>query len=459
MELIKKNTYVMDIPFKIVYFIFAFFTYCNLTFMKPIMSYAVIAILGFGVLAGIPRLFKWKGYIKTPGFIFAVLFLISFVLSAVLNIEYGYADNFKGLVWMGFHFCLLLACDVDRSEKEYKKEFHILMGFFMAVMLIMSTASLVQFVTNYSLEEYSPEVTRLAGLVWGRLWGVFTDPNYGSVFAVISVLLSCYFFNEYKKGIYRALLILNIFIQLAYVAFSDSRTGLVTLFATAFAYIYLISLKKVKTKKVAKYALCVFLAIIIAVSSVAITVCIKEVGGNFVISQYEKLDDPQIEVPDLDGGREEDIDEDISNRRFDIWKSGVEIFMKSPVVGTSYFNIKEFALNVIPETYLVNNDHGQFNNMHNMLFNLLAGQGAIGMILFIAFGVFAVLYILKRIFKDDIEDYNYLVILLVCVIAGFISSMFLTDIIYVNSPTSITFWLFLGYILHYLKRNEIKKKA
>jgi O-antigen ligase len=210
---------------------------------------------------------------------------------------------------------------------------------------------------------------------------------------------------------------------------------------------------------VAKYAICVFLTIIIAVSSVAITVCIKEVGGNFVISQYEKLDDPQIEVPDLDGGREEDIGEDISNRRFDIWKSGVELFIKSPVVGTSYFNIKEFALNVIPETYLVNNDHGQFNNMHNMLFNLLAGQGAIGMILFIAFGVFAVLYILKRIFKDDIEDYNYLVILLVCVIAGFISSMFLTDIIYVNSPTSIIFWLFLGYILHYLKRNEIKKKA
>ena len=140
MELIKKNTYVMDIPFKIVYFIFAFFTYCNLTFMKPIISYAVIAILGFGVLAGIPRLFKWKDYIKTPGFVFAILFLISFVLSAVLNIEYGYADNFKGLVWMGFHFCLLFACDVDRSEKEYKKEFHILMGFFMTVMLFAMLA-------------------------------------------------------------------------------------------------------------------------------------------------------------------------------------------------------------------------------------------------------------------------------------------------------------------------------
>ena len=459
MEIIKKNAYVMDIPFKIVYFIFAFFTYCNLTFMKPIMSYAVMAVLGFGVLAAIPRLFKWKGYIKTPGFIFAILFLVSFVISAIFNFKYGYADNFKGLVWMGFHFCLLFACDVDRSEKDYKKEFNILMGFFMAVMLIMSTASLIQFITNYSLEEYLPNVTRLAGLVWGRLWGVFTDPNYGSVFAVISVLLSCYFFGKYKKGLFRILLILNVFIQLAYIAFSDSRTGLVTLFATAFAYVYLISLKKVKKEKLAKYVICVVLAFAISISSVVITVCLKEVVGDFVVAQYEKLDDPQIEVPDLDGGREEDIEQDISNRRFDIWKSGVEIFMKSPVLGTSYYNIKEFALNVIPETYLVNNDHGQFNNMHNMLFNLLAGQGTIGIILFIAFGIFAIVYILKRIFKDGVEDYNYLVILLVCVIAGFVASMFLTDIIYVNSPTSIIFWLFLGYILHYLKRKEIEKKA
>ena len=459
MELIKKNTYVMDIPFKIVYFIFAFFTYCNLTFMKPIMSYAVIAILGFGVLAGIPRLFKWKGYIKTPGFIFAILFLISFVLSAVLNIEYGYADNFKGLVWMGFHFCLLFACDVNRSEEEYKKEFHILMGFFMAVMLIMSTASLVQFVTNYSLEEYSPEVTRLAGLVWGRLWGVFRDPNYASVFAVISVLLSVYFFSKIKRIIFRVLFALNIFIQLAYIAFSDSRTGLVTLLATVFAYVYLVALKKVKKEKLAKYVICVILAIAISVASVAITVCIKDVGGNFVVSQYEKLDDPQVETPDLDGGREEDIKTDISNRRFDIWKSGVEIFMESPVIGVSFYNLKQFALEVLPETYLVNNDHGQFNNMHNMLFNLLAGQGAIGMILLIAFGIFAIVYILKRIFKVDGDDYNYLVIMLVCIIASFSSSMFLTDVIYVNSPTSIIFWLFLGYILHYFKRKDIEKKA
>ena len=106
-DLLKKNVYIMDIPFKVMYFIFAFFTYCNLTFMKPIMSYAVAAVVALGALAALPRLFRWKGYIKTPGLVFTVLFIFSFLLSAVLNFKYGYADNFKGLIWMGFHFCLL----------------------------------------------------------------------------------------------------------------------------------------------------------------------------------------------------------------------------------------------------------------------------------------------------------------------------------------------------------------
>ncbi len=458
-DLLKKNLYVMDIPFKIMYFIFAFFTYCNLTFMKPIMSFAVAAVVALGALAALPRLFRWKGYIKTPGLIFAVLFVISFVLSAVLNFKYGYADNFKGLIWMGFHFCLLFACDVDRSEKDYKKEFHFIAIFFMAVMFVMSAASLVQFATNYTKQEYLPEVTRLAGFVWGRLWGVFTDPNYASVFATISVLLSFYFFEKTKNITFRVALCVNVFIQLAYIAFSDSRTGLVTLVVTVFAYVYLISLRKIKKGKIAKYAICVALALAIALSSAVVTLGVEKVGGKLVVSHYEKLEDPAVEVPDLDGGREQDIENDFSNRRFDIWKSGVEIFLKSPVVGVSYFNIQQYALENLPETYLVNNDHGKFNNMHNMLFNLLSAQGVVGMLIFIAFAIYAVVFVLKRMFKVNDEDYSYIVVMVVCVMAGFAASMFLTDIIYVNSPNSMVFWLFLGYIMHYLKRKDIEKKA
>jgi O-antigen ligase len=279
------------------------------------------------------------------------------------------------------------------------------------------------------------------------------------VFATISVLLSFYFFEKNKNTLFRVALCINALIQLAYIAFSDSRTGLVTLFITVFAYVYLIALRKVKKEKAVKYAICVVLALVIALSSAVVTLGIEKVGGELVVSHYEKMDDPAVEVPDLDGGRVQDIENDFSNRRFDIWKSGVEIFLKSPVTGVSYFNIKQFALEVVPETYLVNNDHGQFNNMHNMLFNLLAGQGILGMVLFIAFAIYAVIFVLKRIFKVDNEDYSYIVVMVVCVMAGFIASMFLTDIIYVNSPNSMVFWLFLGYIMHYLKRKDIEKKA
>ncbi len=427
--------------------------------MQPIMSYAVIAVLAFGVLAAFPRLFNLKGYLKTPGLAFTVLFAISFAISAVFNIKYGYADNFKGFIWMCLHFFTLFACDVDRDEKEYKKEFHILSIFFMMVMLVMSTASLVQFFINYSFEQYNPDYTRLAGLVWGRLWGVFRDPNYASVFASISVVMSLYYFKKYKSVVGRILLILNMFIQLAYIGFSDSRTGLVTLFLTVFVYVFMLAAKKSNIKNILKYVVSVVLAIVIAGAFMMIPPVLEHVGDDIVIQYYESIDDPEVEVPELEGDRDEQIENDVSNRRFDLWKSGVEIFATKPIVGVSFYNLQNYALQELPETYLVNNDHGQFNNMHNMLFNLLSGQGCIGMILFIAFALYVIVYILKRIFNVEEGDYEYLVIMLACIVAAFSSSMFLTDVIYVNSPTSIIFWLFLGYMLHYFKRKDMNKKV
>ena len=112
----------------------------------------------------------------------------------------------------------------------------------------------------------------------------------------------------------------------------------------------------------------------------------------------------------------------------------------------------------MPETYLVNNDHGKFNNAHNFIFNILAGQGIVGIIIFLAFAIFAAFFIFKNISKIKDCDYEYICILLTCMVAALSSGMFLSDIVYVNAPTSIMFWLFLGYIFHYIKTQKGETK-
>ncbi len=450
---LSKNSYFAELPFKIVYLLFGIFTFCNLTHMQPIMSFVVMAVLGLAVISFIPRFINIAGYIKTPALSLLIAFSVSFIISALLNFSYGYSDNFKGLIWLILHFFGLFACDVNREEKEYKKEFTVISIFYLAVFFVMSAVSLVQYIINYSLEQYNKEYTRLAGLVWGRLWGVFRDPNYASVFATIAIVLSVYYIRANKNKLLRTFLCVNIIIQFLYLCLSGSRTGMVALFAVIFFYILFIGLKKLNFKGLLKISLVVILSLLISASSLLLITGVHKINSEIVEYRYYQSAEGD-EVPEYEDGREQDLESDISNRRFDLWKSGVEIFLKNKVFGVSYYNLKNYAQSEMPDTYLVNNSHGAFNNTHNIIFNILPAQGITGFVLFALFAGFTVFYIFRNITKAENSDYEYLCVMFICVITSLVSSMFVTDVIYTNSPTSVIFWLFLGYIFHYFKRKR-----
>ena len=154
-------------------------------------------------------------------------------------------------------------------------------------------------------------------------------------------------------------------------------------------------------------------------------------------------------------GREEDIEKDYSNRRFDIWKSGFEIFKENPVFGITFRNILSFTRMEMPETYIVNNDQGDFDSFHNVLVDVLVSQGFIGVILIVVMGILFGKYFIQEIFiyrKMECEiQFTFLVVIMLL-----ISSMFISAIFYVNSPETILFWMSLGYLMYWLKNNNIK---
>lgn len=467
MKIQIKNMYMLETAFKIVYFIFAFFTYCNLTFGKPIMSIAVDAVLALGAITGLCRLVKWKNYVKSPGLLFAVAYIISFVISFALNYQYGISDNFKGFVWMAFHFFLLFACDTTRDKKDYKKEFEIISFFYITVIFVLSLGGIIQFFAGYCLEEYIPDQpVRLAGMVWGRLWGMYYDPNYGSSFAMVAVIMSCYFFKNYKKIALRIFLALNIIVQFFYIAYSDSRTGLLTVFAGVFVYAYFSFIKKLKPKAILRSIVSVALSVVIASAVTVVPLGIKTVSNKIVTGINNSIENENNTPEDENNvaekpliGRESDLEGDISNRRFDIWKGGVEIFLAKPIAGVSFYNILSFTESQLPENYLVNNDHSKFSNMHNLFFNILSGQGVIGILVFFAFVIYMCVFILRRIFKINGEDYDYVLTMISCIAVALVASVFVTDIVFVNSPNSMVFWLFLGYVCHCLRKTDVKEST
>ena len=99
--------------------------------------------------------------------------------------------------------------------------------------VICALASIYLLLQNYhNLWTTESGEVLIAGFQWGRLWGVYTDPNYGGVFSVAAILL-CVYFILIRKGLCRIWYVLAICADYIYMIFSDSRTAEVTMCAGA----------------------------------------------------------------------------------------------------------------------------------------------------------------------------------------------------------------------------------
>ena len=77
----------------------------------------------------------------------------------------------------------LYTCKLDRSRESYEKEFRILSHVMLGYSMIAAICSFWQLLQGTALKwiTQSGEVM-LSGYHWGRLWGIYTDPNYGAGF-------------------------------------------------------------------------------------------------------------------------------------------------------------------------------------------------------------------------------------------------------------------------------------
>ena len=468
----KLEYFTSGFIFKIVYLILVLFSFntllLDIPYLKNILVYTSVVLGGIVIIY---RLIHIKRFIqmKYIGLLFA--FILSYGISMLLNIKYGFMDPLQAMVWMALQYFVLFLRDPDQTQKKSAKEFRILSWIFMLYTLLCSMLSFVMLLFGYSVKNFDRNPVKLAGLIWGRLWGVYTDPNYAAVLAIIAIFIGIYLVKCYKSVFVKILCGINAAFQIMYIAFSDSRTGLVCLCIGGAFYTYARFLKmpKLKVKKLAGQAISVIAAICIFCVMFVIPKGIKS-GYNKIIELAATVQNPGVgdtedENPkpnDKEIGREQDIESDVSNRRFDLWKSGIEIFTKKPIFGVSMFNAVPFAQEQLPSTYLVNNDSGVFDSLHNTFLNVLIGQGVVGFTIMMIFAVLSSIFLLKGLFKMNSQtEYTEIVkiITLLSILVTIVVSMFFVgDVFYLNSGASFLFWSILGMMLTYFngKRGEEK---
>lgn len=463
--MLKAHTFVdklfSGIAFKMLYLSLALLSFNAFTYYQPWMKYLVLLVTLFGAINCFYRLINYKKFIKTPYLALGLLFLTSYLLTIVINIRFGLSESFQGLIWMSFQILMLYCFDMEKPLEDQENEFRRIGTIFVIYTSLACLAGLTMLYLNYGeLYVVSKEIIVPRGFVWGRLWGVFTDPNYGSVSVCLSMILCIYYFRNTNIKIIKILVAISMTVSFFYLVFSDSRTGYVALTCSLFVIIYFMfsADKKPKTEKKSKKILLhrvlpAIVSLFITIGTIGAVIATKETY-NYAISVHQVANpqnDKQIK-------RSSEVEEtDLSNRRLSIWKSGLEIFEKSPVAGVGFRNIVAAAEEKAPDTYIINNSFVKFNAFHNMWLDVLVSQGIIGIVIFLAFTLCclsAVIRSLLFIRKHKPENLRLFAVLLSSASVCLVSSLFLSDTVYVNTPNAVIFWIFLGYLMSIFNQSK-----
>ena len=156
-------------------------------------------------------------------------------------------------------------------------------------------------------------------------------------------------------------------------------------------------------------------------------------------------------------GREEELQGDVSNRRFDLWKNAVNMAKTSPVVGVSFGNFIPYAEENLPDCYMISNEFATFNAFHNMFMDLIASQGIVGFVVFIVIMLSSLWYLLKHYKTIPEADKPACAFLFSACAAMLVSSLFVSEILYVNNQVTVLFWTLWGFLIYFVKKGEQKK--
>lgn len=455
----EKITDTIEFIGKILFLLYAILGFNSIIYGHKIISFVMWpSFLLCAVVIGL-RVLRYKQYHKMPALISSIAFCISHIVSSLLHFKYGLKDNIVLFIYLSIYFFVFYVQPLKKEPDKVKKEFNILTICFVLYCFIGSIISIIQMFKGYSDVKYfgfdNYEV--ISGFMSGRLWGIFPDPNRAALMMMTAIILDIYLIAVSKKYIIKTVLAVLMIPMYAYIIFSDSRTTVVAIFfatlAGVVAYLFTTRQKNV-WHFVLKTVLCVVLAFVIAASPVALKDAYNDYAEN--IKSHQSDDETQlgttIDLPEIE--RKYDLSGDVSNRRFDIWKSGFEMISQKPVFGYSYNGIRPYAMEHMPETYIVNNDQTFFSNFHNEIINVLGAQGIVGFIIFVSIIVIILITIFKNAKYLKGKDKVIFAVMIAVIFGQTVGAMFVSLMFYMCTASTIMFWLCLGYMVYILKKSK-----
>lgn len=448
----------LETVFQILFLIYTILGYNSVTFGMPVISFFMWASYVLGAYLLWIRVKNCKEYINMPGFWLLFTMCMLCGISILTNRIYNLKKNIIYLLVWVYYFFMYYTQNRKAAPYYLKMRFRILGNVLCLCGFVLALISLIMMVSGYSVITHinGAQVTR--GFTHGRLFGAYLTPNTGAVTASIVIFFCIYFLRVYHSTIYRVWLIINLLLQFLYIVFSDSRSGVLSLAFGSAVYVFFTSIgRSIIENKSVRTIVAFSLALVAMAVCIFVPKLVQHIY-NDTVNQIANhfADDANIDIH-IDSyivDRGYDLSTDFSNRRFDVWKSGLEIFARNPWLGTSFCGFLPFAQEYMPETYIVSNDYLQMDTLDSDFMNLLVSNGIFAFSAFVCFIIRVLHYVFIHYIQRKRKDPDLPVMLAVCMAAS-VFSVVTSGVLYMHAPFSAIFWLSLGCIVMIVS-NECK---
>lgn len=391
---------------------------------------------------------------KTVNISWLCLFLISVSISSILSLKYGLMDNINSIILLTIEFFIFYAIDFSRSKEEIYKEMFQIEHLIMIIWFLATIVTLIMFLTQYYYFKDLPnnEFARM-GVIENRLFGIFNDPNYAAVTALIMIVFSIKNFTKTTNKLVKTFYIINIVFEFIYIILSGSRTAEIAMGAAVIVGVFFAFRFMFKNKNMSRlkcFLLCLGYTLLVLIT-IFITYMLLKKCLAYLPPLFSKhnANTPLRPV----SFRRSDVEDstDISNLRFKIWGSALELFMSKPIFGVSVKHIVLYARDQFPLGFIAEKGY----TGHSFYINVISCTGIVGSILIFGFIIKNLITIFKAIFSiKNKEQYFNILFSFIPIIILLCSGFFLNEIIFVNTLGAIIFWLYLGYTMYFINENN-----
>ncbi|MFL2134693.1 O-antigen ligase family protein [Desemzia sp. FAM 24101] len=460
---------------------------CILFFMPATLDierYPLFVCMVWGGIIIAKDFFTDREMFKSSYWYLLLMAIVAYLLSTIINYDHALIRGIYNLIFMMINFFIVYPISQKQDRLTVKKNLTTFNDILIIMVFIAGVISLVMFIFHVSYIQTIGANDARQGFIESRLFGVYSSPNVGSIFGMLSVMASL-LNNSIKRTRWHnfsKFYIINLIVQYLYFTLSSSRGTMLSLFVISFfiATLIVVPVLSEKLKSIWKATMLTLLmyGVVMVIATFSTTLLRENLG--YVPSFVQNIESQFSKEDTISGKEDKEVTPvhkiaikhssegaEASSGRFTIWTAGINVFKQNPLLGITDPEVYREGRDVsafLDESKLSEMDIKELKrsggNMHNVYVQTIVNSGIIG---FAIIAVFVLLtlkdntqYLLS--FKKPTIDYQFFA-LIFCLLLGLFAEDFVeSHILYNNRDVvGIVFWYYIG-VFQYVKKDKFQSQ-